>query len=109
MDSLNDFFSIIGDGKEKEEKRKKDLIGDIKLEGLFASLEKEKVQVEKDKKQLEKEVAAFENFLFSEPVVVSEEENITKAVGVLETELKNLKNTSYKSIDRLMKGILFGA
>ena len=105
MDSLNDFFAIIGDGKAKVEKERKDLIGDIKLEGLFASLETERKKTKKDKKKLEREVAAFESFLFSGPKEVSEEDNTKKAVKILETELLNLKNTSYKSIDRLMKGI----
>ena len=105
MDSLNDFFAIIGDGKAKVEKERKDLIGDIKLEGLFASLETERKKTKEVKKKLEREVAAFESFLFSGPKEVSEEDNTKKAVKILETELLNLKNTSYKSIDRLMKGI----
>ena len=67
MDSLNDFFTIIGDGKQKVEKERKDLIGEIKLEGLFASLETAKKKDEKDQETLRKEVAAFKEFLFSEP------------------------------------------
>lgn len=104
MDSLNDFFAIIGNGKAKVEKEKKDIIGDMKLEDLFASLETEKKKTKRDKEKLKKEVAAFESFLFA-PKKISEEDNTIKAVKVLETELSNLKNTSYKSIDRLMKGI----
>lgn len=67
MDSLNDFFTIIGDGKQKVEKERKDLIGEIKLEGLFASLETAKKKDEEDQETLRKEVAAFKEFLFSEP------------------------------------------
>lgn len=68
MESLDDFFSIIGDGKVKEEKRKKDLVGDIKLDGLFAYLETAKKEDKEEKELLEKSVTAFKSFLFDDDI-----------------------------------------
>ena len=68
MESLDDFFSIIGDGKVKEEKRKKDLVGDIKLDGLFSYLETAKKEDKEEKELLEKSVTAFKSFLFDDDI-----------------------------------------
>jgi len=110
MDNLGDFFSLIGEGKKKKEEEKKEIIGEVSLSDLFASLSKEKKKFkEKEEKKLQekKEILAqakvFETFLFTENPKV--EKSAKKAVKVLEKELLNLKNTSYNSIDRLMKGI----
>lgn len=109
MENLDDFFSLIGEGKKKNEEEKKDLLGEVTLNDLFSSLseEKKKLKIEEEKRQKEKEelthkAKIFEKFLYSEN---SKEKNHSDAVKVLEKELLNLKNTSYKSIDRLMKGI----
>jgi len=139
-ENLGDFFSLIGSEKKKQEKKKKDLIGEVSLSDLFAELseEKKKIKNEKEKKiledkeiigevtldslfeslseekkkekqskkikeeklkKIEKDIKVFESFIFGE------ESKYEKSVETLEKELLNLKNTSYKSIDRLMKGI----
>ena len=110
MSNLGDFFSLINEEKKQKEQKKKELIGEVSLEDLFASLSKEKKKIEKksnkkskEKEQLIKSAKAFESFLFSE--VKKDEDKISKAIIVLEKELLNLKNASYKSIDRLMRGI----
>ena len=110
MENLDDFFSLIGEGKKKKEEEKKDLIGEVTLGDLFSSLseEKKKLKIEEEKRKKEKEelthkAKIFEKFLYSENS--KENNNISEVIKVLEKELLNLKNTSYKSIDRLMKGI----
>ena len=110
MGNLDDFFSLIGEEKKKKENKKKEIIGEVSLGDLFSTLNEEKkklkersLQKEKELDKIKKEAKIFESFLFSETPEVEKRTN--EAVKVLETELLNLKNTSYKSIDRLMKGI----
>ena len=110
MNDLGDFFSLIGEEKKKKEEKKKEIIGEVSLGDLFTSLSEEKKKIKQKRlkeeetlEKIKKDAKIFESFLFSE--APSTQEKTTKAVGILETELKNLKNTSYKSIDRLMKGI----
>ena len=110
MGNLDDFFSLIGEEKKKKENKKKEIIGEVSLGDLFSTLNEEKkklkersLQKEKELEKIKKDAKIFETFLFSESPKV--EQNASKAVKVLETELVNLKNTSYKSIDRLMRGI----
>ena len=110
MDNLGDFFSLIGNEKKKTKEKTKDLIGEVTLDDLFSNLKEEKSKLQKkeekklqERKQLIKQAKVFESFLFNE--TPKAEQSAIKAVKVLETELVNLKNTSYKSIDRLMRGI----
>jgi len=73
MSDLGDFFSLIGEAKKKEEKKTKDIIGEVSLDDLFSSLAEERkkikeVEVEKDKERekLLKDAKIFETFLFSD-------------------------------------------
>ena len=107
MSDLGDFFSLIGEAKKKEEEKTKDIIGEVSLDNLFSSLAEERkkikeAEVEKDKERekLLKDAKIFESFLFTE---------VKKPVGdpiiKLENGLKKLEDTSYESIDTLMKDI----
>ena len=73
MSDLGDFFSLIGEAKKKEEKKTKDIIGEVSLDNLFSSLAEERkkikeIEVEKNKERekLLKDAKVFETFLFSE-------------------------------------------
>tara|TARA_B100000900_G_scaffold93621_1_gene76840 strand:+ start:1858 stop:3018 length:1161 start_codon:yes stop_codon:yes gene_type:complete len=110
MGDLGDFFSLIGEEKKKKKEEKDDLVGDISLESLFASLSEEKKKNKskieekaREREKLIKDAKVFESFLFSETKTQSL--TIKKAINVLEKELLNLKSTSHRSIDRLMRGI----
>ncbi len=110
MDNLGDFFSLIGEEKKKDKEKTKEILGEVSLGDLFSSLSEEKKKVkaknlkkEKELEKIKKDAKIFEAFLFNETPRV--EQSAIKAVKVLETELVNLKSTSYKSIDRLMRGI----
>jgi hypothetical protein len=110
MDNLGDFFSLIGEEKKKSKEKNKEILGEVSLGDLFSSLSEEKRKVkeknlkkEKELDNIKKDAKIFEAFLFNETPKV--EQSAIKAVKVLETELVNLKSTSYKSIDRLMRGI----
>lgn len=110
MDNLGDFFSLIGEEKKKDKEKTKEILGEVSLGDLFSSLSEEKKKVkeknlkkEKELDKIKRDAKIFEAFLFNEPPKV--EQSAIKAVKVLETELVNLKSTSYKSIDRLMRGI----
>lgn len=110
MDNLGDFFSLIGEEKKKDKEKTKEILGEVSLGDLFASLSEEKKKVkekslkkEKELEKIKKDAKIFEAFLFNETPRV--EQSAIKAVKVLETELLNLKSTSHKSIDRLMRGI----
>lgn len=96
--------------QNKKEGKKNKIKKDIKdpnlktdVNSLFAELASLKKQEEEKKEKELREAKLFENWLFSEEPKV--EHNAKKAVKVLEQDLLNLKNTSYESIDRLMKGI----
>ena len=110
MGDLGNFFSLIGEEKKKKKEEKDDLVGDISLESLFASLSEEKKKNKskieekaREREKLIKDAKVFETFLFSE--TKDQSLTIKKAVNVLEKELLNLKSTSHRSIDRLMRGI----
>lgn len=110
MDNLGDFFSLIGEEKKKDKEKTKEILGEVSLGDLFSSLSEEKKKVkeknlkkEKELDKIKRDAKIFEAFLFNETPKV--EQSAIKAVKVLETELVNLKSTSYKSIDRLMRGI----
>ena len=110
MDNLGDFFSSIGEEKKKKKEKTKELIGDVSLDDLFSNLKEEKSKLQKkvakkvkEKEELIKQAQVFESFLFNEAPKVKKDPQ--KEVKVLEKGLLNLKDTSYKSIDRLMKSI----
>jgi len=110
MDNLGDFFSSIGEEKKKKKEKTKELIGDVSLDDLFSNLKEEKSKLQKkvakkakEKEELLKQAQIFESFLFNETPKVKKDTQ--KEVKILEKGLLNLKNTSYKSIDRLMKSI----
>ena len=110
MENLGNFFSLVGEEKKKEKEKTKEIVGEVSLGDLFASLSEEKKKVkekslekEKELEKIKKDAKIFEAFLFSEAPKV--EKDTQKEVKVLEKGLLNLKNTSYKSIDRLMRGI----
>ena len=107
MSDLGDFFSLIGEGKKKEEDKKKEILGDVSLESLFSSLAEEKkkqkekeVEKDKEREKLIQDAKIFETFLFSET-----KKPVGDPVIKLERGLKSLENTSYDSIDTLMKDI----
>jgi len=56
--NLDNFFSLIGEGKKKKEEEQKEIIGEISLESMFQDIAVETARV---KKELQ------ENFIFSEP------------------------------------------
>jgi len=110
MDNLGDFFSSIGEEKKKKKEKTKELIGDVSLDDLFSNLKEEKSKLQKkvakkakEKEELLKQAQIFESFLFNETPKVKKDTQ--KEVKILEKGLLNLKDTSYKSIDRLMKSI----
>ena len=110
MGDLGNFFSLIGEEKKKKKEEKDNLMGDVSLESLFASLSEEKKKNKskieekaREREKLIKDAKVFETFLFSE--TKDQSLTIKKAVNVLEKELLNLKSTSHRSIDRLMRGI----
>ncbi len=110
MDNLGDFFSSIGEEKKKKKEKTKELIGDVSLDDLFSNLKEEKSKLQKkvakkakEKEELLKQAQVFESFLFNETPKVKKDTQ--KEVKILEKGLLNLKDTSYKSIDRLMKSI----
>lgn len=110
MSDLGNFFSLIGEEKKKKSEKNKEIIGEVSLGDLFSTLSEEKKKLkeknlkkEKELEKLKKEAKIFESFLFSESPKI--DKNAKEAVKVLEKELLNLKNTSYNSIDRLMRGI----
>ncbi len=110
MDNLGDFFSSIGEEKKKTKEKTKELIGDVSLDDLFSNLKEEKSKLQKkvakkakEKEELLKQAQVFESFLFNETPKVKKDTQ--KEVKILEKGLLNLKDTSYKSIDRLMKSI----
>jgi len=107
MSDLGDFFSLIGEAKKKEEKKTKDIIGEVSLDNLFSSLAEERkkikeIEVEKNKERekLLKDAKVFETFLFSE-IKKPDGDPVIK----LENGLQKLEDTSYESIDILMKDI----
>ena len=76
--NLDNFFSLIGEGKKKKEEEQKEIIGEISLESMFqdiavetARVKKELQEKEKEKEEARKRLVAdakiFENFIFSEP------------------------------------------
>lgn len=69
------------------------------LGDLFAEIKEEKRKKAVKLEKLKQEAKIFEKYIFSEAP------ETPKAVKILEKELLNLKNPSYKSIDILMKGI----
>ena len=110
MENLGNFFSLIGEEKKKEKEKTKEIVGEVSLGDLFTSLGEEKKKVkekslekEKELEKIKKDAKIFEAFLFNEAAKV--EKDTQKEVKVLEKGLLNLKNPSYKSIDRLMRGI----
>tara|TARA_B100000035_G_scaffold313472_1_gene327236 strand:- start:337 stop:1938 length:1602 start_codon:yes stop_codon:yes gene_type:complete len=73
MNDLGDFFNLIGEEKKEKEKKTKEIIGEVSLGDLFATLseEKKKIKEEENKKSQEKEeilkkAKVFEKFLFTD-------------------------------------------
>ena len=56
MNDLGDFFNLIGEEKKEKEKKTKEIIGEVSLGDLFATLseEKKKIKEEENKKSQEK-------------------------------------------------------
>ena len=107
MSDLGDFFSLIGEGKKKEEEKKKEILGDVSLDSLFSSLAEERKKIknleeekDKEREKLLKDAKIFESFLFSET-----KKPVGDPVLKLEKGLQSLEDTSYDSIDTLMKDI----
>ena len=81
MNELGDFFSLIGEEKNKKEEKKKELIGELSLGDLFASLSEEKKKIkeknekkDKEREELIKNAKIFETFLFSDTKKQQKEE-----------------------------------
>ena len=103
MDNLGDFFSLIDEGKKKNQEEKNKIIGEVSLSDLFAKLGEEKkklkeTEIEKKKEieQLEKEAKAFESFLYSEST--EKEEKLEEKPAKPKKSNKSKKKNSKKEV-----------